>query len=158
MIIRVSDHLAEELWQATNNGCHGEVLKLLQRGVPPDSEYYWRACRGSSPPRTVRRRRAGVWGVRVQRIHDEGLSPLCVACCRDHSLSAEYLLKWGASVTTTTTRGETPLHFASAHNSMDCVRLLLEHHCPTGEAIKLSGTNFVNTIIITDRTVSSYLY
>ena len=101
-----SDHLAEQLWQASSDGHESEVLELLQRGVPPDSEYYKRA--------------------------NEGRSPLFISCWHNHPLSAEYLLKWGASLITTTDWGSTPLH--ASYNSMDCVRLLLEHRSPASES------------------------
>ena len=101
-----SDRLAQQLWQASRDGRDSEVLELLQRGVPPDSEYY-------------------------QRTHDRK-SPLWIACLWNHPLSAEYLIKWGASVTTVTMLGSTPLHVACANHRMDCVRILLEHHSPTG--------------------------
>ena len=104
----LSDDLSEQLWQASKDGCDNEVLRLLQRGAPPDSEYY-------------------------QRAH-EGQSPLHVSCYYNHPLSAEYLLKWGASVTTINKWGSTPLHAASSDHSMDCVILLLEHNSPTGES------------------------
>ena len=101
-----SDHLAKHLWKAASNDGHDrEVLELLQRGAPPDCEYY-------------------------QRVH-QGQSPLWIACCYRHLLSAEYLLKWGASVTTTTDSGSTPLHIS--YDTINCVRLLLEHHSPTGK-------------------------
>ena len=100
-----SDHLAEQLWVASWKGQDIDVLRLLQRGAPPQSDYYQRE-RG-------------------------GQSPLWVACSRNHPPSADYLLKWGASVTITTPRGSTPLH--ASYGSMDCVRLLLDHHSPTGK-------------------------
>ena len=87
------------------HGYDNEVLELLQRGVPPDSEYY-------------------------QRLH-VGQSPLYVSCCYNHPLSAEYLIKWGASVTTATKWGSTPLF--ACYQSLDSVKLLLKHHSPVGE-------------------------
>ena len=64
-----SDHLAEQLWQASRYGKNSEVLRLLQIGVPPDSEYYERS------------------------INYLGRSPLYISCCYNHPLSTKYLLK-----------------------------------------------------------------
>ena len=94
--------LAEQLWLASHDGRHSEVLDLLQRGAPPDSEYY------NKKP--------------------EGMSPLYAACWKNHPLSAEYLLKWGANVSSTNQNGTTPLVVASINHRTDCVKLLLDHH------------------------------
>ena len=99
--------LIEELYKASKDGHHEKVLQLLQRGVPPDSKYYEREQRSYR-------------------------SPLYISCWFNRRQSAEYLLKWGASVATTL-EGSIPLHGASSNNSIDCVKLLLEHHCPTGK-------------------------
>lgn len=103
-----SDNLSQQLYQATLIGNDGLVLQLLQRGAPPDDEHY---CSGESP--------------------------LYVSCSQNYPLSAEYLLKWGASVNAITNWGSTPLH--ASCNSIDCVRLLLEHHSPTGKPTEIFG-------------------
>ena len=92
-----------------SDGHHSEVLDLLQRGAPPDSEYYSKQY--------------------------VGRSPLYAACMENHLLSAEYLLKWGAKVSTTSDHRETPLIAASIYQHTDCVKLLLDHHSPTGESV-----------------------
>ncbi len=51
----------------------------------------------------------------------------------NHLRSAELLIKFGAIVAATTNDGWTPLHWACAYNSKATAKLLLEHHCPTGE-------------------------
>ena len=104
-----SDDLAEQLWWASRCGSDSKVLKLLQKGAPPDGEYYHRTF--------------------------EGRSPLWISCYYNHPLSAKQLLKWGASVTTTNELGCTPLHVS--YDSMDCARLLLEHHSPKGEPLRI---------------------
>ncbi len=109
-----SDHLAKQLYWAIGASSYGassygydqEVLKLLQRGVPPNSDYY-------------------------TRVHG-GYTPLHMACHHNH-LRAELLIKFGAIVATTDNDGWTPLHWACASNSKATAQLLLEHHCPTGE-------------------------
>ena len=54
--------------------------------------------------------------------------------CWNYPLSAELLIKWGASVSEPDGgTGGTALHFACGGRSMDCVRLLLSHNSPTGE-------------------------
>ncbi len=101
-----SDDLAKQLFQASHYGRDQEVLELLQRGVPPNSDYYTRE-------------------------HD-GYTPLHMACA-NHLRSAELLIKFGAIVACTDNNGWTPLHWACLHNRKDIAQLLLEHHCPTGE-------------------------
>ena len=103
-----SDDLAEQLYLASSYGRDQEVLELLQRGVPPNSDYYTRE-----------------YG---------GLTPLHRACANNHLRSAELLIKFGAIVAATDDiYGYTPLHYACLHNSEATAQLLLEHHCPTGE-------------------------
>ncbi len=102
-----SDDIAKQLYQASRHGPDQEVLQLLQRGVPPNSDYY----------------------TRVQG----GYTPLHGACAYNHLHSAELLIKFGAIVTATDNYGQTPLHYACIHNSEATAQLLLEHHCPTGE-------------------------
>ena len=104
-----SDDLAEQLWQASYHGRHSEVLDLLQRGAPPDSDYY-------------------------NKEHG-GQSPLFAACWGNPPFSAEYLIKWGANVSFTTEDGFTPLMTASCWHNTDCVKLLLDYHSPTGESV-----------------------
>ena len=84
-----------------------EILDLLQRGADPNSEFYW--------------------------IKNGGSYPLHWACLNRDPLSVEYLIKWGASVNVTSERKWTPLHRACANNAMDCVKLLMDQHCSTGE-------------------------
>ena len=114
-IIRSSP--TEQLWQASYCGYAGEVLELLQKDVPPDSDYYLNKHRGESP--------------------------LYRSCYNGHSLTAEYLLKWGAKVDAITEYGWIPLHTASALNHLDCVRLLLENYSPTGELMFYNEAVFV---------------
>ncbi len=102
-----SDHLAEQLYWASRSGRDQEVLELLQRGVPPNSDYY----------------------TRVQRRN----TPLHTACYYNRLRSAELLIKFGAIVDARDNSGWTPLHWACKNNSKDSAQLLLEHHCPTGE-------------------------
>ncbi len=103
-----SDDLAEQLYYACHMGRDQEVLELLQRGVPPNSDYYTR--------------------------EQDGDTPLHWACYYNHLRSAELLIKFGAIVVAATANnGRTPLHYACLHNSEATVKLLLEHHCPTGE-------------------------
>ncbi len=47
--------------------------------------------------------------------------------------SAELLIKFGAIVAATDYDGWTHLHCACLSNSKATAKLLLEHHCPTGE-------------------------
>ncbi len=101
-----SDDLAQLYW-ASRGGRDQEVLELLQRGVPPNSNYY-------------------------TRVHD-GHTPLYKACTNNHLRSAELLIKFGAIVAATDNNGRTPLHWACYNNSEATAQLLLEHHCPTGE-------------------------
>ncbi len=103
-----SDNLiAQQLFWASWNGRDQEVLELLQRGVPPNSDYYTR--------------------------EKHGITPLHWACTENHIRSAELLIKFGAIVAATDSSGKTPLHNACVFNSKDTAKLLLEHHCPTGE-------------------------
>ena len=103
------DDLAYQLYLASANGQDGEVLDLLQRGAPPNSDYYSKA------------------------LECKGRSPLHWACYRKHSLNTEYLIKWGARLCDTDSSGYTPLHWACAVNSMDCVRVLMRNYSPIGE-------------------------
>ncbi len=103
-----SDNLAKQLYSASNGGRDREVLELLQRGAPPNnSNYYTRVC--------------------------DGDTPLHKACVKNHLRSVELLIKFGAIVTATHFSGWTPLHSACYNNSEAIAKLLLEHHCPTGE-------------------------
>ncbi len=102
-----SDNLAAQLGLASSNGRDQEVLELLQRGAPPNSDYYTR--------------------------EQHGYTPLHCACYKNHLCSAELLIKFGANVPATDNNGDTPLHWACYYNSKDIAKLLLEHHCPTGE-------------------------
>ncbi len=102
-----SDDLAEQLYLASRDGRDQEVLELLQRGVPPNSDYYTR--------------------------EHHGYTPLHIACAYNYLRSAELLIKFGAIVAATHNYGRTPLHYACFHNSEATAQLLLEHHCPTGE-------------------------
>ena len=103
-----SDHLAQQLYEASRNGHDQEVLELLQKGAPlNNSDYY---------------------------TEQGGWTPLHWACACNHLCSAELLIKFGAIVTATTADyGWTPLHLTCAYNKKDTAKLLLEHHCPTGE-------------------------
>ncbi len=112
-----SDNLAKQLNGASGDGRDQEVLELLQRGAPPNSDYYTREKHGETP--------------------------LHRACADNHLHSAELLIKFGAIVVAIHNNGSTPLHqawngwtplhLACAYNSRDTAKLLLEHHCPTGE-------------------------
>ncbi|XP_064387632.1 uncharacterized protein LOC135335893 isoform X2 [Halichondria panicea] len=97
--------LAEKLYCASDGGCDKKVFELLQRGAPPNSEYYTRV--------------------------KSGLTPLLLACANNHLCSAELLIKFGAIVAATDNDGWTPLHYACLYNCKDTAKLLLEHHCPT---------------------------
>ncbi len=103
-----SDNLAEQLYWASNGGRDQEVLELLQRGAPPNSDYYTRVYREETPLHKV--------------------------CVNNYLRSAELLIKFGAIVAATDNNGWTPLHWAFLFNSEDIAKLLLEHHCPTGES------------------------
>ena len=103
-----SDNLAHELYWASWNGRDQEVLELLQRGAPPNSDYYTK--------------------------EQYGRTPLHQACAYNHLRSAELLIKFGAIVAATNYNGWTPLHLACAYNSKNTAKLLLEHHCPTCES------------------------
>ncbi len=100
-----SDNLAKQLWWASIGGRDQEVLELLQRGAPPNSDYYTR--------------------------EHNGWTPLHMACIINNICSAELLIKFGAIVAATDNNGRTSLHKACYHNSEDIAKLLLEHHCPT---------------------------
>ncbi len=102
-----SDDLAEQLHLASCDGRDQEMLELLQRGAPPNSDYYTRE-----------------YG---------GLTPLHRACANNHLRSAELLIKFGAIVAATDIIGRTPLHWACYNNRKATAQLLLEHHCLTGE-------------------------
>ena len=99
-----SDNLAKQLYQASRDGRDQEVLELLQRGAPPNSDYYTR---------------------------EE--TPLHRACANNNLRNAELLIKFGAIVAATNNFGSTPLHDACFYNKTATAKLLLEHHCPTGE-------------------------
>ncbi len=101
-----SDRLAKQLYYASHNGRDQEVLELLQRGTPPNSDYY--------------------------TIEHGGDTPLHVACASDHIHSAELLIKFGAIVAATANNGWTPLHRACYWNSTATAKLLL-NHCSIGE-------------------------
>ncbi len=100
-----SDNLTKQLYQASHDQ---EVLELLQRGAPPNSDYYTR--------------------------EQYGFTPLHCACSHNNLRSAELLIKFGAILAATDNDGWTPLHWACIFNSEDIAKLLLEHHCPTGES------------------------
>ena len=55
------------------------------------------------------------------------------ACLTNQPLTAEHLLKWGAVVDMRSVDNDTALHYACWKNSMDCVRVLMDHNSPTGE-------------------------
>ncbi len=99
-----SDNLAHELYWASWNGRDQEVLELLQRGAPPNSDYYNREHGRRTP------------------LHKN-----------NNLRSAVLLIKFGAIVAATDNTGETPLHWACFTNSEATAKLLLEHHCPIGE-------------------------
>ncbi len=104
-----SDNLAKQLYYASRNNRDQEVLELLQRGAPPNnSDYYY---------------------TREQR----GDTPLHTACANNHLRSAERLIKFGAIVDATDNDVWTPLHWVCLYNRKATAKLLLEHHCPTGE-------------------------
>ncbi len=105
-----SDNLAIQLYQASASiyGRDQKVLELLRRGAPPNKSDYYTRVQG-------------------------GYTPLHKACANNHLLSAELLIKFGAIVAATHNNGWTPLHLACLYNSKDIAKLLLEHHCPTGE-------------------------
>ncbi len=120
-----SDNLAEQLFWACWNGRDQEVLELLQRRAPPNNSDYYTRKQG-------------------------GRTPLHRACYNNHLRSAELLIKFGAIVAATDNCGQTPLHHACNcfYNYNDTAKLLLEHHCPTGEpAWALSRCVAVATII-----------
>ena len=64
-----------------------------------------------------------------------GSTPLIEACLSNQPLTAEHLLKWGAVVDKRSDddNNDTALHWACWKNSMDCVRVLMDHNSPTGE-------------------------
>ena len=102
-----SGDLAHQLETASLYGQDTEVLDLLRRGTNPDGDDYY---------------------------------PLHYACAYNHPHSAETLIQWGAdlrrrypSSSGYVNAGGTPLHRACDNNSMACVKVLLEHHSPTGE-------------------------
>ena len=107
-----SDDLAKQLYyacasRASHYGHDREVLELLQRGVPPNnSDYYTREQRGYTP------------------LH---------RACELLPRTADLLIKFGAIVAATDNVGWTPLHYACNNNSKATAKLLMEHHCPTGE-------------------------
>ncbi len=102
-----SDYLAEQLYWASVYGRDQEVLELLQRGAPLNSDYYTR--------------------------EHGGRTPLHKACINKHLCSAKLLIKFGAIVAATTDDDYTPLHGAYRYDSEDTAKLLLEHHCPPRE-------------------------
>ena len=51
----------------------------------------------------------------------------------NHSLRAEYLLKWGARVDSRNVNNYTALHLACKFNNFDCVKELMAHNSSTGE-------------------------
>ncbi len=104
-----SDYIAKQLYYASRDGLDQVVLELLQRGAPPDNDYY-------------------------TRVHD-GYTPLHPACAYNHIRSAELLIMFGAIVAATNEHGWTPLHAACVNNRKDIAKLLLEHHCPTGRPV-----------------------
>ncbi len=108
LISPYSDNLAHKLYWASESGRDQEVLELLQRGAPPNNSDYYTRERG-------------------------GDTPLHMACIYNHLRSAVLLIKFGAIVAATNIFGWTPLHSAYVHIKKDIAKLLLEHHCPTGE-------------------------
>ncbi len=122
-----SDNLAKQLYWASWNGPDREVLKLLQRGAPPNSDYYTREQHGYTPLHMAcvdKYLRSAELLIKFGAIVTATTKYLC---------SAELLIKFGAIVAATTNNGWTPLHWACAYNSKATAKLLLEHHCPTGE-------------------------
>ncbi len=107
IVFPYSEYLAEQLYSASYYGHDQAVLELLQRGAPPNSDYY-----------TVEKRRH---------------TPLHMACAQNHLRSTELLIKFGAFVAATSIRGWTPLHSACYNNNKTIAKLLMKHHCPTGE-------------------------
>ena len=112
------DNLARELYDASYDGRDKEVLALLKKGAPPNSDYY--------------------------KTEYQGRTPLMMACEFNHPSSAEYLIKCGARLSDTNDlRRWTPLHYACDRNSTDCVQVLLKYNTPKGEIVskclKLEG-------------------
>ncbi len=102
-----SDNLAKQLFYASGSGRDRDVLELLQRGAPPNSDYYTR--------------------------EHNGYTPLHWACIYNNLRSAELLIKFRVTVAATDNNGRTPLHMACVYDSKAIAKLLLEHHCPKGE-------------------------
>ena len=60
-------------------------------------------------------------------------TPLHTACQYNHPHMAVSLIQWGADLRRRYVNGWTPLHWACDSNALACVKMLLEHHSPTGE-------------------------
>ena len=103
-----SDNLAEQLYNASISSDSDTVLGLLRRGADPNSDWYER--------------------------ENSGYTPLMVACYYNRPLIARHLVQWGARTDTRTVdTNRTALHYACREKSIECVRVLLAHHSPTGE-------------------------
>ncbi len=124
-----SDDLADQLYWASHDGRDQKVLELLQRGISPNNDNYFREI--------------------------GGLTPLHRACQYNHIYSAELLIKFGAIVGATDQNKYTPLHHACLnHPNKATVQLLLEHGCPAGEhgshSVYLVGSVYTVRYFVTD--------
>ena len=64
--------------------------------------------------------------------NDYSYYPLHIACQFNDHHTAVTFIQWGADLRRRDV-GWTPLHFACGYNHIACVKVLLEHHSPTGE-------------------------
>ncbi len=92
---------------ASRDGLHDQVEDLLKKGGNPNSEYY-------------------------KRKHN-GWTPLHEACSNNHPQTAKLLLQKGAYLRSLNSDNDIPLKVAVVKNSMECVKILMDHCSPTGE-------------------------
>ena len=116
-IIFFRDNPAEQLWVASRDGLHDQVEDLLKKGGDPNSEYYKRKHNGSTP------------------LHE--------ACSNNHPQTAKLLLQQGAYLKSLNSDNDIPLKVAVIKNSMECVKLLMDHCSPTGESIIIGAEDYI---------------
>jgi ankyrin repeat protein len=58
---------------------------------------------------------------------NDGMTPLFLACSKEHTDMVKYLLNQNADVNITNYNNEAPIHIAVKNNNTEIVRLLIEH-------------------------------
>ena len=66
-------------------------------------------------------------GVQINKIDENGLTPLIVSCDQNNLEAVKLLLDHGALANMTNCFGKTPLKYARANDNEEMIELLLEH-------------------------------